>query len=172
VKKHSLIFLLLLLVSVCYGQIDATARYTVYIFIGEDCKICQYYAPQLNELYETFHSDSLDFVGLFPNRYSNKKGIEAYKEKHQIDFELKMEYFATKTKKFGVEITPDVVVYDQQLDTVLYKGRIDNSYYKLGRRRQVVTTSELEDVLNQIQIGEKVSVVGEPSIGCYITFRK
>lgn len=146
-------------------------KYSVYFFLGEDCKICQYYAPLMNELDNLYTSDSLSFVGLFPNRYSAEKGISEFKRKHQLSFELKREFFGTKTKEFGVTITPEVVVYDEVNKVIVYKGRIDNSYHKLGRRRQVVTSSELKDVLSQLTNGKEISVTPVPPIGCYITFR-
>jgi len=146
-------------------------RYTVYYFLGEDCKICQYYSPTINALDTIYTSDSLSFVGLFPNRYSTEKGISAFQEKHKIGFELKREYFGTKTKQFGVTITPEVVVYDNHEEKVLYKGRIDDSYHKLGRRRQVITSEELKDVLAAIVGGMEITTLPTPSIGCYITFR-
>lgn len=126
----------------------------------------------MNELSETYASDSLAFIGLFPNRYSTEQGIADFQSKHGITFELKREFYGTKTKAFGVTITPEVVVYDEVSERLIYKGRIDNSYHKLGQRRRVVTSSELETVLTQLVAGEQVSVDSVPPIGCYITFNK
>lgn len=165
----SLLIFLVLIKSASAQSPDR--KYTVYLFLGEDCKICQYYAPLMNELDSLYASDSLSFVGLFPNRYSSEKGIDDYRKKHRISFDLKREYYGTKTKAFEVTITPEVVVYNEQAKRIIYKGRIDNSYHKLGRRRQVVTTSELRDVLTQISSGEEVTVEQVAPIGCYITFR-
>jgi len=160
-----------LLSSISLMAQQSKTKYTVYYFLGEDCKICQYYSPLMNQLDETFSSDSLSFVGLFPNRYSTEQGISDFKEKHKLNFELKREYFGTKTKRFGVTITPEVVVYNEVEQKVLYKGRIDNSYFKIGRQRRVVTSSELEDVLTSISKGASITTQTEPAIGCYITFR-
>ncbi len=168
--RFSFMIILCCLLSSLQGQ-DTETRYTVYYFLGEDCKICQYYTPTLNALDQTFTSDSLSFVGLFPNRYSTEEGIKNYREKYKINFELKREYFGTKTKEFGVTVTPDVVVYDNILEKILYKGRIDNSYHKLGRRRRVVTTHELQDVLQAIADGKAINTIAQAPIGCYITFR-
>ncbi len=145
---------------------------TVYYFMAEDCKICQYYTPTMRELYEAYNSPDMGFVGLFPNHFSSPDSIDAFKEKYAIPFTLKKEFFLTKTKLFDVTVTPEVVVYNETTEEILYKGRIDNSYYKLGRRRQVITSHELRDVLDDIKSGIEVDVASAPPIGCFISFRK
>lgn len=160
------VFLFCLLAS----SIFATERdsFTVYYFLQEDCKICQYYSPTFDSLYQKYNSDSIGFLGLFPNSFSSKENIEKFKSKYQIPFPLKKEYFQTKTKLFDATITPEVVVFNESTKQVVYKGRIDNSYYKLGRRRQVITERELEFVLEAIQKGETIEAFSQPAIGCYI----
>jgi len=125
----------------------------------------------MNELHEEYASDAVAFVGLFPNHFSTESGIRNYKEKYSIPFPLKREYFQTKTKLFGATITPEVVVYNESKKQILYQGRIDDSYYKIGRRRQVITTNELEDVLSSITKGEKPKVESIKPIGCFISLK-
>ncbi len=165
---YKVVFFLLFSTSILAQEKDS---FTVYYFLLEDCKICQYYTPTFQELYNSYNSDSLSFVGLFPNRFSSKDAINDFKEKYEIPFPLKPEYFQSKTKKFEVTITPEVVVYNETQEKILYKGRIDNSYYKLGRRRQVITARELETVLESIQKGEKVDVESQPALGCFIQLK-
>jgi len=144
---------------------------SIYYFLAEDCKICQYYSLTMNELHEEFASDSVAFIGLFPNHFSTEEGIQNFKEKYNIPFPLKREYFQTKTKLFGATITPEVVVYNESKKQIIYQGRIDDSYYKIGRRRQVITTNELESVLSSIQKGEKPNVESIKPIGCFISLK-
>ncbi len=154
----------------CEGRSDST-KYQVIYFLAEDCKICQYYPPLINELKDTYASDSISFLGLFPNRYSSEESIEKYRNKYQVEIPLKREYFATQTKLYGVTITPEVVIRDVQNDTTIYQGRIDNAFYKLGRRRRVVSEHELKNALEDIVNGRKIRVDKTQPIGCFITFR-
>ncbi len=153
------------------AQKNSDSRYTVYYFLGEDCKICQYYTPQMIEYHNTYASDSLSFIGLFPNKYSSANGVKEFSEKYSIPFPLKLEYFATKTKLFEVTITPEVVVYDKVEEEILYKGRIDDGYVRIGKRRRIPTQFELRDVLDSIIVGEDVAFESVPAIGCFITLR-
>ncbi len=142
---------------------------TVFIFMGEDCRICHYYAAELSRLNEEYSSDNISFIGLFPNRYSSDEGIEKFKEKYRIPFPLKREYFQTKTKSLGAKITPEVFVYNETKQDIIYHGRIDNSYYRVGRLRRVVTSHELEDVLKEVSEGDYSTHQSEPAIGCFIS---
>ena len=157
--------------SDAFAQDAVETRFTVYYFLGEECKICQYYTPQMKDYHKTYASDSLSFVGLFPNKYSSTGGVIEFSEKYQIPFPLKLEFFATKTKLFDIKITPEVVVYDNEHDKILYKGRIDDSYVRIGKRRSVPTQFELEDVLQKIVTGQEVTTSPGPAVGCFITLR-
>lgn len=165
------IILSLLLVFSISGISQDRDSITVYYFLGEDCKICQYYTPTMNELYEKYNSEDVSFIGLFPNHFSSPDSIDIFKQKYAIPFTLKKEFFLTKTKEFDVKLTPEVVVYNETEEEIMYQGRIDNSYYKLGRRRQVVTSHELRDVLRCIVDGREVDVPAATPIGCLISFR-
>ncbi len=145
---------------------------TVYYFLTEECVVCQQYTPTMNRLYESFNSRNLSFVGLFPNRFSREESIQAFKEKYKLPFELKREYYQSKTKRFGVEITPEVVVYNESKEYIVYKGRIDNLFMRVGKRRRVVTKKELENVLLALQNNEDVTIENTSPVGCYINLIK
>lgn len=138
--------------------------------MGEDCRICQFYSDELRSIYADFSSDRIGFIGLFPNRYSSPSSIAAFKTKYEIPFTLKREYYQTKTKKFGVKITPEVVVYDEKFQKILYKGRIDDSYIRVGKRKRYVSNHDLRDVLTFIQEQKAIKYAETIAIGCFITF--
>lgn len=149
---------------------EKNPKYTVYFFLGEDCRICHYYSKIMNDLHTDYASDSLQFVGLFPNRYSTEEGIEQYQDKYKITFPLKREFYGTKAKKFGVQITPEVVIFNNDNQEIVYKGRIDDSYVKVGRRRQVILQHDLQSALSSIVNGIDVDTKETKAVGCYITF--
>lgn len=141
----------------------------VYVFMGEECVISQNYTKTLRELHATYSSDSTQFLGVFPNQYSSNNKLQQFKEKYKLPFELILDKAQYLMSKFEVSITPEVVVYSVNKEKVLYKGRIDNTYYKIGRRRQVTTTAELENALRAIMKGEAVPIKTTQAVGCIIT---
>ncbi len=164
--------LILLLFSLAWTGLlpDAPDRsVVVYVFMGEDCVISQNYSKLLGELHAEYASDRLNFVGLFPQPYSRPAKMQAFQDKYGFPFALELDAGQQWMKRFNVRVTPEVVVYLPDTGEVLYQGRIDNTYYSLGRRRQVTTTSELRDVLEAVRDGDYRAHPRTDAVGCYIT---
>ena len=141
----------------------------VYVFMGEDCVISQNYTLELRELHEQYGSDNVQFIGIFPNNYSNTETMKGFKEKYQIPFSVELDKAHLKVYKFKIKVTPEIVVYDVKGQKVVYQGRIDNTYFGLGQRRTVTTTSELKDVLNSISEKEETEFEFKRAVGCFLT---
>lgn len=141
---------------------------TVYLFFRIDCKICEYYTRDLEKLYEQYKDDNISFVAVFPNFMDKPPAIERYCNKFGLPFGTKTDYSKRLTKKFKATVTPEVVVYNETKETILYQGRIDNTYFKLGRKRSVTTSSELATVLENQKKGERIEVAFAQAVGCFI----
>lgn len=141
---------------------------TVYLFFRIDCKICEYYTRDLEKLYEQYKEDNVTFVAVFPNFMDKPPAIERYREKFGLPFGAKTDYYKKLTKKFKATVTPEVVVYNEKKETIIYQGRIDNTYYRLGRKRSVTTSSELATVLENHINGETIQIAFTKAIGCFI----
>ncbi len=159
------IYYLLLLPIMAFSQKDSV---TVYVFLREDCVISQNYTPKLNQLFEQYQSEKLGFVGIFPS--TRDAQITAFQEKYRLLFSLQSDYYQTITKKLGATVTPEVVVYNHVCQEILYQGRIDNTYFRVGKKRTVTTTSDLEDALKAITNNQAVAVRKTEPVGCLITF--
>ncbi len=141
----------------------------VYLFLGEECLISQYYTLPIKQLWQEYADEQVTFIGLFPNPSSSPEKMSAFKEKYQIPFSLAIDIQQEKMKAFDISVTPEVVVYDKRQQQVLYKGRIDNTYFRVGKRRTVTTTAELADVLAAIRMNKAPTIPATPAIGCFIT---
>ncbi len=145
---------------------------TVYIFLHESCVISQYYTLPLKKLHKEYANENIQFIGLFPNFSSKPNQIEAFKEKYQIPYELKTDYFHKKKEKFEATVTPEVVVYNESKGQLIYRGRIDDAYARVGKRKRVTTTSELKNVLESIRNNQPIIVSNTQAIGCFIDKKK
>lgn len=145
---------------------------TVYVFLHESCRISQYYTLPLIELHDKFANSHTQFVGVFPNTSSKIDKIDAFKLKYKIPFDLKTDYDKVKTEQFGATITPEVIVYNETQQQILYKGRIDDAYARVGQRKQVTSTSELKDALTAISNKLPIKVTETKAIGCFISIPK
>ena len=147
---------------------DDPDQVSVYIFLHENCIISQYYTLPLKDLHTEYASEQIAFIGLFPNLSSKPDKIQAFKEDYRIPFSLKTDYYHKKMEAFGATVTPEVVVYNETQQTTLYKGRIDDSYARVGKKKRVTSTSELRDVLEAIRTNQPISVSDTPAVGCFI----
>jgi len=144
------------------------ASYKIYIFMGETCPVSRHYTLTLKELHTEYASEKLEFIGVFPNRLSTPATIAAFKEKYALPFTCIGDSTHTWVNRLGATITPEVVVADTSY-TAIYRGRIDNTFASLGKRRRIVTAHDLADVLKALK-NEKPPVFRQTqAIGCIIT---
>jgi peroxiredoxin len=143
--------------------------YTLYIFLLDNCKICQSYTLKMNELYDEYH-EMVEFIGVFPNIVSTQEKIDAYKEKYKVEYPLITDYDKALAKGLNATITPEVFLIDNNTEEVLYSGRIDDEFFRVGKRKQVVTSFELKDALEGLSKNEEISVKNTEAIGCFINF--
>lgn len=145
---------------------------TVYIFLLEDCVISQNFTPLLNKLSKEYKSKKVGFIGLFPNSFSKDSTIKAFASKYNIEFPLKTDHYQKMTRKLGVTVTPEVAVFDHKKDVLLYRGRINNQYERVGKRRSKPTSSELENVIKAWVEGNPLAFFETKAIGCFININK
>lgn len=150
---------------------NSTKETTVYVFLSETCPICQSYTLPLKEIYSKYKDKQVKIIGIFPNYYSTKEGIDEFRKTYLIPFELILDTDAALTRHFKASITPEVFVESPD-KKLLYSGRIDDSFYAIGKRRTVTSTSELLDALNAITSGKPVKNQKTQAVGCIISSSK
>jgi peroxiredoxin len=162
-----------------YGQhstikptVQKQSKATVYLFLSEYCPICVYYTPTIRQIHQQFEQQSIQFIGVFPNKHSTDSAITAYQKKYAIPFEL-VQGAAAKhlTLQWQATITPEIVVLDSS-QQVVYRGRIDNAYVKVGRKRAKVDQQDLQSALDNYVKGKKIRPDRTIPIGCYLTLPK
>ena len=87
---------------------------SVNLFLLDECKITQYMIPELQELYDTYQSDNIQFVAYFSNFSSKPPKIEAFVEDYKLPMAIKTDYYKTRARLLGASVAPEVVVYDEK----------------------------------------------------------
>ena len=142
---------------------------TVYIFLSETCPICQNQTYSLRELYKEFGEKHIGFVGVFPNQeFSTNESIVKFGKKYRLPFPLIKDDNQVLTQKLNATITPQVIVCQYNTNKIEYSGKIDNSFERIGRRRQVITEFYLRDALNELIQGKQVTLQATSPVGCFI----
>ncbi len=147
----------------------AQNQYRVYFFLLEDCKITQAYIPEIKKLKAEFESDSIEFKAFFPNPSSDDSLVKTFVEEYQPELTCVVDINQSMAKKFDITVMPEVVVYNENKNTVLYQGRIDNLFAAPGRKRAKATTHELRDCLDKVRKAYTIQALKTKAIGCYLT---
>ncbi len=139
------------------------------------CNHCPYVKPKmsfLKYLHDEYESKGLQIFGI------NSNDTQAYGED---DFEnmkrvakeqgFGFPYLLDETQKvakaYGAACTPDPFLFNSKLELV-YHGRIDDAH---GKPHEEATTNELEEAIQQVLEGKKVSVKEQPSYGCNVKWK-
>jgi peroxiredoxin len=150
-------------------MIKASDSITVYVFLLESCQICQNQTAELNNIHQKYTESGIKFIGIFPNNeFSTQEGIDSFQTKYQLKFPLKFDPYQVIAMQYQATITPEVVVIRDADQKILYRGKIDNSYERVGIRRSVITEFYLKDALNQILDNKEIIIPQTTAVGCFI----
>ena len=163
--------LLLLLATVAVGATKEPPMATVHVFLKENCPIAIYHTKTLSELHERYAEEGIAFRGYVSTSKATEQSVAAFKAKFVIPFAIEPDASLSKAHHLGAKVTPEVVVLDRDGKT-LYRGRIDNTYADLGKRRRVTTSHDLRDVLDALAKGEAVEPKSTEAVGCFIPITK
>lgn len=151
------------------SEIEFTDSLSLYLFLLDDCPICLNYTIDLKQLHNEY-GDQISFIGYFPNFSSKPEKIELFRTKYNIEFPLYTDYYKEQAKKWNAEVTPEAILYNHTTDNVIYQGRIDNKFVRLGKRRNVVTKHDLKSAIEQTLNKKEVTIATTEAIGCFISY--
>ena len=155
----------------CVQTFSRADSLTVYIFLEDECLISQYYTNELTRLYDKYHKEHVGFIGYFPSPMTGSQEIEVFADKFKLKFPMLPDPDKTWTRKFEITVTPEVSILDHRTDRTIYKGRIDDSYVRVGKRKLHPQSHDLEDMIKAWQLNQiPDTLVQTQAIGCFITF--
>jgi hypothetical protein len=139
---------------------------SVLFFISSDCPIANSYAPEIQRICSAYGQVSCNLVYVDPTL------TVADVKKHVQDFGYSsltaiLDSSQKLVKAAGATITPEAAIVSPS-GQVLYRGRIDNVYAALGKRRPEATEHDLRKALDEVLSGKPVSTAQTQAIGCYI----
>jgi hypothetical protein len=138
---------------------------SVMVFYGYDCPICNGYAPEINRMCAAYTNVAFYIVHVDPDLTA------AAAREHARQFSLRPPVLLDPehrlVKLAQASVTPEVVVFGPG-GRVLYRGRIDDRYPALGKKRPQVKQHDLQDVLKAVVRGDHVEFREAAAMGCVI----
>lgn len=144
----------------------------VWVFLAPLCPICQDYTYYLNALHEQWsalESPGVELVGWFPNPAVTDASIAEFAERYAVEWELARDTVGW-SEAVGARYTPEAVLVSPGGE-VVYRGRVNDLYYALGRHRTIPRSSDLALAVEQALSGQAVDPKATDAIGCPIQHR-
>ena len=146
-------------------------RGRVIALLDPGCPIAHYGLTALRECHEMYAPMGVHFEGYVPNRLATKESVAAYRKKFEIPFPVSADSNQSKATELGATIVPEVFVYNA-MDKLIYRGRIDDAFVAIGKRRPKAHTHDLKLALAALLTDSPVPVSKTKPVGCAITFSK
>ncbi len=153
-----------------YSLRDLKQDVVVVVFLGTECPMAKLYAPKLAALQKEFKPSRVAFMGIDSNQQDSLQEIEAYAERHDIEFPMLRDVRNQVADHFGAIRTPEVFVLDKDR-VVRYWGRIDDQYGfadGLGYQRPEPSRRDMVEAVKELLAGKEVTVPTTTALGCHI----
>jgi thiol-disulfide isomerase/thioredoxin len=156
------------LLMTAHALFGAGPAISVQFFITTDCPISNSYAPEIQRICAEYGSKGVSCELVYVDPTLTKADVE----KHTKDFGYStvpavLDATQKLVKAAGATITPEAAIIGPA-GVVLYRGRIDNTYAALGKRRPEATEHDLRKALDEVLSGKPVSEPRTQAIGCYV----
>lgn len=142
---------------------------TAVIFLLSDCPASESYTLTLNKLAEKYEKDSVGFIGVFPGKFSTDDELRKFQNDYKVSFPLYKDSAMTLVKFLKATIAPQCFVLDGE-GQIVYKGRIDDWLYALGKKKTAITENNLDDAISSVVNNTFLKVKETNPIGCILEY--
>jgi hypothetical protein len=146
---------------------NASTKAVALVFILPDCPIANSYLPELNRLHAEFGEQGvrLLLVHVDPETTADQA------RQHAADYAIRPWVIVDSRHEWvnevGASASPEAFVFSTE-GKIVYRGRINDQYVALGKRRAAVTSHDLRDAMAAIVAGQPVPVPQTEAVGCPI----
>ena len=133
------------------------------IFIATECPVSNAYNSRMVQLYNNYHDKNIAVLGINSNKEESMSECKSHAEKNGFKFTLLKDDKNSVADMFEASVTPEAYILEPKTYKILYHGRIDDS-----RNESNIEIQDLENALNEVLAGKKISVTQTKAFGCTI----
>lgn len=143
------------------------AKANVLFFITTDCPIGNSYSPEITALQKEFAEKGVRFYAVQVDSELTADAARTHAKEYGLSMPIIIDTKHQLVSATGVTRTPEVAVIlpDGKL---AYRGRIDDRYPGLGKKKPAPKQRDLKDALTAILAGEAVANTRTEAVGCSI----
>jgi peroxiredoxin len=139
----------------------------VFIFTCVDCPIANYYASEINAIVKDFAGKPVRFYLVHADPDLTAAAAVKHADSYKLTATILIDAKHQLVKATGATITPEAAVMLPDATTA-YRGRIDDIYPELGRRRAAPNQRDLREAITAVLAGQPVKEPRTKAVGCYI----
>ena len=145
---------------------------TLVIFMCNHCPFVLHIIDKLEELYEDYQSQGIEFIGINSNdvdKYpaDSPENMVDFVEEKGIRFPYLYDATQDVAKSYDAACTPDFFFFDDNLK-LIYRGQMDDS--RPGNQKEV-TGEDLVIAFENLLAGAEQEEFQRPSLGCNIKWK-
>ena len=149
---------------------DEPTTYAIaLVFITPDCPIANYYQPTLRKLGDEFAERGVPLYLIHSDPDVTSDAAKRHVAKFEIAAPVILDHDQSIARRVDAKITPEAIIVDRDSE-ILYRGRIDNFYEALGRKRRAATEHDFRDALAAVAEERPVATPVTKALGCHIPF--
>ena len=150
-------------------KVDTKTNGTVFIFLLTDCPASQSYTLTINDLIKKYKKDNINFAIVFPGDFSSENEIQSFVKTYHLTIPILFDRSFKLTKFLNASVAPECFVLNK-FNKIIYSGRIDDQYFSPGRKRQVITSRDLDAAISNLVLGKIQLTQTTKAIGCIINY--
>lgn len=139
----------------------------VLLFITTDCPIANSYAPEIAGIIRQHAKSPLRFYLVHSDPDLTAAAARKHAREYGLTSPLLIDRRHQLVKATGVTLVPEVAVVLPD-GKIAYRGRIDDLYSEVGRKRPAPTTHDLRNALSAVLAGKPVKPSRTLAVGCSI----
>lgn len=146
---------------------DESCKAVVIMFIGNDCPISNAYSPEINRLCREFGPKGVQFLLVYADADLDRNAAQQHAADYGYCCPVILDPEMTLVRWIGATVKPEAAVLSVK-GQLLYRGRINDLYPEVGKKRPRPTTHDLRDAIEAVLAGKEVRVPRTRAVGCDI----
>lgn len=140
---------------------------SVFLFLSNDCPVANRYAPEIRRIEREYRSQGVAFWLVHPQADESLDSIREHAKAYGLAGRIVRDPQMALTRLLGITVTPEAAVVDASM-TLAYRGRIDDRFPELGRKRARATQHDLRETLDALLAGRPVPNARTRAVGCLL----
>ncbi len=156
------------------GRIQAVAPKSaeaarVIVFLTGECPISTSFVPTLNRLAEvwTKQEPPVSIVAIYADATATPAVVARFASDYQLSFPVLLDRDQELARRLGPTHIPEAFVLTAAGE-IAYRGRIDDTYADIGKRRPQPTDQSLSDAVAAVVAGHTVKAARTEAVGCLL----